>query len=97
MPVHHSVQPVAVETQSTNNAIFETIQSLSARLDGMSSRRVDAVRKAVNLSQLIYMAEMERASRLSPQVGCRFPENFPMSLLGVILVMMVREKMVKKN
>ena len=63
----------------------------------MSSRRVDAVRKAVNLSQLIYMAEMERASRLSPQVGCRFPENFPMSLLGVILVMMVREKMVKKN
>ena len=42
MPVHHSVQPVAVETQSTNNAILETIPVLSARLEGMSSR-VDAV------------------------------------------------------
>ena len=41
VPVHHSVQPVVVETQSTNNAILEAIQSLSARLDGMSSR-VDA-------------------------------------------------------
>ena len=32
VPVHHSVPPVDVETQSTNNAILEAIQSLSARL-----------------------------------------------------------------
>ena len=66
--------------------------SLSARLDGMSNR-VDAV-----LSQFIYMAEMEQVSRLPPQVGYQFqPKDFPTSLLGVILVMMVREKMMMKK
>lgn len=30
VPVHHSVQPAVVETQSTNNAILEANGSLSA-------------------------------------------------------------------
>jgi hypothetical protein len=55
--------------------------------------------KAVSQCQFIYMAEMERVPRLSPQMDCQFqPKDFPMSLLGVILVMMVGEKMkMKKN
>jgi hypothetical protein len=54
--------------------------------------------KAVSQCQFIYMAEMERVPRLSPQVDCHFqPTVFPMSLLGVILAMMVRAKMMMKK
>jgi len=42
VPVRQSVQPVVVETQNTNNAILEAIQSLSVRFDGRSNR-IDAV------------------------------------------------------
>ena len=39
--------------------------------------------KAVSQCQFIYMAEMERVPRLSPQMDCQFqPRVSPMSLLG---------------
>jgi len=91
--VRQSVQPVVLETQNTNNASLDAIQALSARLDGMSNR-VDAVEQGRQPMpvHLLYMAETERVPRLSPQVGV-----FPMSLLGVILAMMVRARMMKKK
>ena len=83
VPAHHSVQPATVETQSANNAILEANESSSARLHSMSNR-VDAVEQ--RQCQSTYMAEMERVSHLSLQVGCQLqPKDFLMNLLGVIL------------
>ena len=92
VPVRQSVQPVVVETQSTNSAILQAIQSLSARLV------LTLLSKAVSQCQFIYMAELERVPRLCPQVDCQFqPKDWPMNFLRVILVMMVREKMMMKS
>jgi len=61
VPVHDSVQPVAVETQSTNNAILETIRSCQP--DQMGFQTVlTLLSKAVSQCQFIYMAEMARVS-----------------------------------
>ena len=93
VPVHDSVQPFAVETQSTNNAILETIRSCQP--DQMGFQTV-----LTRQPMPVHLHGRNGAGVcLSHQVDCQFqPKDFPMSLLGVILVMMVGEKMkMKKN
>jgi len=81
VPVHHSVQPVAVETQSTNNAIFETIQSLSARLDGMSSR-VDAVEQGLQPMPVHLHGRNGAGVSSLPSSGLPIPKSFPNEPFG---------------
>ena len=98
VPGHDSVQPVLVETQSTNNAILETIRSCQP--DQMGFQTVlTLLSKAVSQPMPVHLHGRNGAGAcLSHQVDCQFqPKDFPMSLLGVILVMMVGEKMKMKK
>ena len=92
MPVRQSVQPVVVEIQSTNNAILEASQPLSARFDGMSNR-VDAVEQGLQPLPLHLHGRNDAGTLSLPSSGLPIPNKVQIRLLGMIPMMMVRVKM----
>ena len=97
VPVRQSVQPVVVETQNTNNAILEAIQSLSVRFDGRSNR-IDAVEQGRQPMPVHLHGRNGAGAPSLPSNGLPIPtKSFPNELFGVIPAMMVRAEMMMKK